>query len=250
MVQDFKPAQSIIPGTEPKFVAKLLSELAGPLSSRVIYRTQALLNAEQQKIIDALTGNGFKVKTIQSPKPFAEGFKVDKIQREPLTNFKSPVANTVIGPLTLQKGEYKTFGYDGKVQTVTMLRDFTLPFTTLATYSRSKIAAITDLRAQRGSVKELFGFSDWRIAFRGLILADDMKGYTNNSFPLLKAQEFMLWEEITDAVAINGDMPAMLGISKVYLQSIEINEVEGKPNVLVFKIDALSDKQVEIDIRP
>jgi hypothetical protein len=175
---------------------------------------------------------------------------VNKVQKEPLTDFISPVDNTVIGAVTFKAGEYKTFGYDGKVESVKMLRDFTLPFTNLTNYNRNKIEAITDLRGQRGSVKELFGFSDWRISFRGLILQENYQAYTDNRFPGLKAADILLWNELFDAITIEGDMPALLGISKIYLQNIEVDEVEGKPNVLVYKINALSDKQIEIDIRP
>ena len=135
-------------------------------------------------------------------------------------------------------------------------KDFTLPYSTICTFSRSKIETVTDLRGQQDSVIELFGFSSWKIEIRGFILRDGSDGepgednYNQYIFPRFSSNAMRYFGNLPDAIRVAGGSFSTFRISRIYIKDISFQEIEGKPHVLAYRIDAISSNQFDINIKP
>lgn len=235
---------NIIPGPKDvksaeRFSAGLLGDILGPLTNKLVYKVDSAIDKAVSSGIDKLLGNRFQVTTIKENQDL---FAI--------------TSNPVIGSIQFLKGKYKNFATNGSVYLDEVDRDYRLPYATICTYERDKIEAITDLRGQQGSVKELFGFTDWKIQIRGFIMRDghdaeaNEDNYDQSVFPAFSAGRLRNFSNLPDSIAVAGGLFSLLRIRRIYIKSVSFQEVEGKPNVLAYNMSALSDNQIEINIKP
>lgn len=222
-----------------RYAAGLLGDLLGPLTGKILYKVDSGLDKFKSDGIDKLLGNRYRVTTIT-----------------PKTDLLAITGNPVIGSIQFLKGKYKNFATNGSVYLDEIDRDYTLPYATICTYEREKVDALTNLRGQQGSVKELFGFTDYKIQMRGFIIRDghdaeaSEDNYDQAIFPNFSAARMRNFCDMPDSIQVAGALFSLLRIRRLYIKSIGFQEVEGKPNVLAYNISALSDNQIEINIKP
>lgn len=156
----------------------------------------------------------------------------------------SYLGTPVIFPITLLGGEYKTYSKDGEV-VYEAKDDFRLPITCIVDFDRSKVEERTRINQGNGTVKETFGFDDWKITIRGFCVADEgqKQGFVTAQE---QEQELMNWEKIVDSIAIRGRLFNVRDITNITISKIPMNTLRGKPNLRPFVIHAYSDEPLEL----
>lgn len=152
---------------------------------------------------------------------------------------KSWMGTPIMFPITLKGGnQIKIFDEKGDLKTESY-GDFKMPAVTLVDFSRSKILSKTYVRGASGSVKEMFGFEDWKIRMRGLCLNEP-------GIRTAKQQmEGLTWfEKVAEPVEVTGYQFLEMQISTIVINSITFRQIEGKPWVIPFEIDAESNTDI------
>ena len=85
------------------------------------------------------------------------------------------------------------------------------------------------------------GLSDWVISIRWLIVQDDSR----NSFKTVTEQQKQLdkLNEVAGAIKINGKLFFERDIHHILIQGLRYTPVQGKPGLVQYEIDALSDEE-------
>ena len=149
------------------------------------------------------------------------------------------LGNNVIYPWKLNAGSYKRYDEEGKVEVVSF-NDFVMPFASLIDFSRAKVIRKTRVNANNGSVKEIYGFDDWKINVKGFMLGDE------NGTAMEKYQELLKWEELVDSVYVTGDPFRARKIDKICIEEISDRQIQGSPNMLAFQMRCKSDQPLEL----
>lgn len=152
----------------------------------------------------------------------------------------SYLGTPVFMPVRFLEGKYKKLNY-GRVQTVSS-EEWQLPYTTLVDFNRKKIIAKTQVNGYYGEVKEMYGFGDWDIKIRGFLI-------NNNpfKFPEEELRRLLEFENLTDAISVEGDMFNWLSIYKLVIEDIQLPRIEGMPNVQPFQLSCVSDVPIELE---
>ena len=155
---------------------------------------------------------------------------------------KSYLGTPIMFPITLPGGTYKQYE-NGNLVDVEMAA-FRMPSSTMVDFKRAKIVSTTKLSAGNGTVKEMYGFDDWQIYIRGLLINDE--GHPQATEAVEQKKTLMQWENLADSLAIEGDLFADLNIFNIVIKDIQFSQLEGAPNVIPFVITAVSDEPVEL----
>ncbi len=149
----------------------------------------------------------------------------------------------IIFPVILKGQNYRIYKDNGEVGTISV-RDFELPAVTLSTFSRKKNLSKTELTAGYGSVTEMYGFSDWRIEIRGLCIKE-------KSHPHAKTVEAQLkrlyqFEKIAQQIPVVSSLYNNAGIQAIEIEELYINQLEGRPDVIPFRMNCKSAAPKEL----
>ena len=164
-----------------------------------------------------------------------------KVKPEKEAQRMSWLGTPILFPVKFKKGTYNTFTSNGELKQI-RLSDFYLPPATLVDFKRAKNVTKTNVLGDTGTVKEIFGFDDWKIRIKGLCLNEP------NSTAYQQIQELLQWEQISDNISVSGQLFTDKEINSIVIESIEIPQVQGKPNVIPFTINAVSDQILELTI--
>ena len=151
----------------------------------------------------------------------------------------SYLGTPVIFPMTFKRGQYKTYDKEGNVISKQM-EDFSLPEATLADFRRAKIIKETSIAGNRGSVTEMYGWEPWRITIRGFCLDNP------NISAFEQHKKLVEWEDLADSIEIIGDLFFSKAIYRLSITEIDFRQVQGKPGVIPFQIQAKSDNPTEL----
>ncbi|MCO5253636.1 MAG: DUF6046 domain-containing protein [Bacteroidetes bacterium] len=135
------------------------------------------------------------------------------------------------------KGVYKVYHDSGQLATIG-LHNFELPVTSMADFTRDKILAETQQSSGEGNVVEMYGFAPWQIRIRGLCLDDPSRSREKTADE--QKQTLLRWEKLADKIRVRGKLFAEKGISHIVVRSINLKQMEGRPDVYPFEIDAFS----------
>jgi len=149
----------------------------------------------------------------------------------------SYIGTPVMFPFTFLGGNYRRLNR-GIVETVS-LADWDLPYSTLVDFRRNKNISITPINGGNGSVKELYGFDDWQISIKGIIIPDKTDVET-------QLQRLLQFENLADSINVVGDYFKMLGIYQLDITDIELPQIKGKPYVRPFALTCISNEPVEL----
>lgn len=153
-----------------------------------------------------------------------------------LSQFGTPV----LGSFKAEAGTYKTYDKNDKLVDI-QIDEFEFPVASIVEFSRRKGTVATETIGGKGSVKEIMGLSDWSINIRGLIVQDDSRLSTTSVIE----QQAMLdkLNELAGAIKVEGKLFSERGIHHVLIQEIRYTPVQGKPGLVQYEIDALSDEE-------
>jgi hypothetical protein len=156
---------------------------------------------------------------------------------------KSHFGLPIFSPIAFIGRQYKKFDKYGVLQTVSM-PDFSMPATTLVDFSRSKILAETPQNAGEGAVVEMFGFENWAIRIRGLCIMD--QAHPTHKTAQEQKEEILNWEGLASGIYVAGDVFTEKNIEYIIIKSINISQLEGRPNVVPFEMNCIGHTAPEL----
>lgn len=157
---------------------------------------------------------------------------------ERLSQFGTPVLDT----FTFEMGEYNTYKQGALVKVT--LSDFLLPYATIVSFSRAMNMTQTKTLGNNGTVKEIYGLDDWEINIQGICLTDTTRPAQKTAEE--QADELIRWRQVADTINVRGDIFARKNIYALCIKNLSINPEQGRPGVIPFTIEAVSDEPVEL----
>ncbi len=158
-----------------------------------------------------------------------------------LSQFGTPV----LGTFKMIQNDLPYMKYDNAKLTDAGKFEFEFPLATIVDFSRPKLDVVTPTNGGLGSVKEIMGLDDWHINIRGLIIDDESRQYQQK----VEEQQKMLNKinEISGAIAISGNIFSEKNITQIYIRNLNYTAVQGKPRLVQYEIEALSDVPFVLD---
>ena len=161
----------------------------------------------------------------------------DTFGEDRLSQFGTPVFGTFWAvPSSLP---YLRYDENGKLVEL-KIPSFEFPIATVVEFSRRKGTVVTETIGGKGSVKEIMGLSDWNVSIRGLIVQDDSRWEGKTVSEQQKRLDKL--NEIAGAIKIEGKIFADREIHHILIQELRYTPVQGKPGLVQYEIDALSDE--------
>ncbi len=149
----------------------------------------------------------------------------------------------IILPITLKGKQYQIFNEVGDVA-LKQFEDFEMPAATLVSFRRAKIITKTKALAAKGTVKEMYGFDDWRIDIRGFCLADPAHQTAKSAYEQkLRLYDF---DNIVDSIQILGELFNDIDISNITIDELSFDQLKAKPGVIPFYMRCSSDEPLEL----
>lgn len=124
-------------------------------------------------------------------------------------------------------------------------RGMYLPYTSVASFSRTKRETETYMSGHKGSVTEQYGFEPWDIRIQGFIIK-------NNDYNIQsvgdQVKELQSYEELCDSIQVKGKIFEWLKIHQVKIKSITYPSARDLDMNVVkpFEISAKSDEPIEL----
>jgi Domain of unknown function (DUF6046) len=141
----------------------------------------------------------------------------------------------IIGLLKFKGGTYKQYNSSGVLEDRQM-PDFTLPPATLFSFRRAK--NITKTNLLNGTVKEVFGFDDWIIEAKGLVIDTPEMSATDQIKTLGE------WENLAASIEISGSLFTNKNIHAVTIDDYKEESVQGSPGIIPFSMVLSSDESI------
>lgn len=151
----------------------------------------------------------------------------------------SSLGTPMIVPIKFKGKGYNVFNDFGEVVLDTY-KDFYLPAATLVNFRRAKIISKTKASASKGTVKELFGFDDWKIDIRGFCLAD--ASHTTAKTAREQKKQLNEWDAIVDSIQVVSELFHDFEIDNIVIEEIQFHQLKGKPGVIPFSLKCSSDE--------
>lgn len=148
----------------------------------------------------------------------------------------------ILYPMSLQGGNYQVYDDSGAV-VLAKFGDFKFPPVTLVDFERSKVETKTVTNGGKGTVKQVGAFEDWSIRIRGLCL-NEQGGKTAQEYK----EGLLAYETILDSIPVTGSLFFEKRIDNISISRISFRQLEGKPGVIPFEIEAYSDDPIEYRI--
>ena len=188
---------------------------------------------------------GYKVDEINT---LPDDIKVDYQGVEVIESLHEASRLTALGtpvilPLKLKGLQYQTYNDLGEIE-LKQFEDFELPASSLVTMRRNKIVTKTKALAAKGTVKEMYGFSDWRIDIVGVCLADSSHPTKKTAYD--QKLELAEYEEIVDSVQIVSEIFNDLKIDYISIEEINFKQLKAYPGVIPFSMKCFSDEPIEL----
>lgn len=156
-----------------------------------------------------------------------------------LTKLGTPI----LFPITFIGKGYNKYDRNGKIINVE-LKDFRLPASSLIEISRDKAETTTPLSGITGSVKEIYGFEDWKITIKGICFNE--QNHPTHKTPIEQKNELYQWESLADSIKIESEILRDFDIYNLFIKNIQFGQIAGKPEFLPFQIECLSDEPIEL----
>jgi hypothetical protein len=145
-------------------------------------------------------------------------------------------------------GIYNTWNHKGKLESV-KVSDFLMPLASLVKFRRDKVITKTPVVGGTGSVKEVYGLEDWSISISGVIIPDQ---YNPNSQQTVEEQMEIIqqYNEIAGSIEVDGQIFAKRDISRIVIESLVFSPIQGRPNMMQYTIQAISDDDILLTETP
>lgn len=146
------------------------------------------------------------------------------------------------GAFWLKGGRYLNYDYKSELNEVEY-SDLLMPLATMVDFSRDKVVTKTPTVGGVGSVKEIYGLDDWNISISGIILPDTLNPYTQQT---VSEQMDILqrYHEIAGSIEVEGQLFAQRNITRIVTESLSFSPIQGRPNMMQYSIQAVSDEDL------
>jgi hypothetical protein len=163
----------------------------------------------------------------------------ERDEKDDTSEFGTPVFGTML----FEGGEYNMYERkDGSIRK-SRFGDYTLPYSCIAEFNRTKNITKTEVLGGVGTVKELYGLGDWDITIRGIAIENrNGTGTTARE----QIETLCRWAEVCDTIGIQGSIFGGKGIYSVVINSISVQPIVGRWNAIPFQIELVSDEPIEL----
>ncbi|MEI8086998.1 MAG: DUF6046 domain-containing protein [Paludibacter sp.] len=173
----------------------------------------------------------------------ARGYSVSvaEVVSDEVADRLSQFGTPVLGSFTIAGGKYKVYEKMTGKLVDKEFGDFEFPVATIVDFSRAKIITETPTIGSSGTVKEIFGFEDWKISIRGICLHDSSRVAQKTA----KEQQLYMasLNEIAGGLGIlKGKLFFEKGITRIVMKNISFTAVQGKPGMIQYEVEAVSDE--------
>ena len=186
--------------------------------------------------------NGF-IKQEESEPATISDYGDIKIVSDEEADRLSMLGTPVFGSFWFDGGEYNVYSpRDGRLDKKT-LDEFEFPVASLVTFSRDKNIIKTPTLGGYGTVKEVYGFNDWDIKVDGIIIPDPSRQAQKTVQEQMYAMQ--QFDEVAGSITIfRGKNFHNKNITRVTVESLTFNSVQGKPNVVTYSMRLSSDEDI------
>lgn len=144
------------------------------------------------------------------------------------------------GAFWLEGGQYLKWDEYGGGLVKGSYSKFLMPLATLVDFSQPKNVVKTPVVGGRGTVKEIYGLDDWNISIKGIIIPDE-----NNppAFRTVEGQMYAMqqFSEIAGSINVSGKIFANRIITRMVIESLTFSPIQGRPNMMQYTMEAVSD---------
>lgn len=148
----------------------------------------------------------------------------------------------VYGSFWLKGGKHLSFDSQGEL-VENEYNSLLMPLATMVDFSRNKTVTKTPMVGGAGSVKEIYGLEDWAISINGIILPDDYNPITQQTVAE-QMEAIQQFHEIAGAIDVEGWIFSQRNISRIVTESLKFSPIQGRPNMMQFSIEAVSDEDL------
>ena len=153
----------------------------------------------------------------------------------------SQFGTPVLGDFWAIAGDIPYLVYDTKGKLVKAeFSEFEFPLATIVDFSRPKNITKTPTIGGGGTVKEIFGYDDWKINIRGICMYDSSRQAQKTADEQQKA--LIKLNKIAGSIKIDGKIFAEKDISRIAIESLSITPVQGKPGLIQYEMECSSDE--------
>lgn len=114
------------------------------------------------------------------------------------------------------------------------MADFILPPTAIADFHREKIVTKTNTLSGNGTIKEIWGFSDWDITIRILCIKERTRTAQQSRDLIIE------WANLLDIIDVSGEIFTSKGIHAIVIENIDIKTIAGSPDVIPIELKCVS----------
>ncbi|GEM_PF-264830 len=145
------------------------------------------------------------------------------------------------GAFWLKGGPYNTWDYTGEI-ILQEYDDLLMPLASMVDFDRPKTVTKTPTSGG-GTVKEIYALSDWNISINGIILPDKYNPYTQQTVAE-QMEALQKFHEIAGSIDVEGQLFAQRNITRIVTESLSFKPVQGRPNMMQYSIEAVSDEDL------
>jgi len=193
-----------------------------------------------------------------SPRSFIpKGYELTKEQEVQFPNYEdvqflspeesettSLLGTPVLGDIAFEGGTYNIYNkLNGNIEQSSREK-YTLPYSCIVDFSRQNNVITTPVLGGNGTVKEIYGIGDWDITIRGIAFNNDSVGNSAHK----QIEELIVWANLCDSIEVSGAVFLSKGINRLVIESLDIQPIEAKWNVIPFTIKAISDEPIELTL--
>lgn len=146
------------------------------------------------------------------------------------------------GAFWFKGGRYLTFGQNGELKEE-QYSDLLMPLASLVTFKRAKVVKKTDTIGGAGTVKEIYGLADWDISIRGIIIHDEFNPSKQQSVRE-QMDAIQSFHETAGSIEVEGQIFADRNISRIVTEDCNFEPIQGRPNMMQYTIQAISDEDL------
>jgi hypothetical protein len=225
-------------------IGKLYADAFPSLASQALFKLEGVKDLAKDKITEKI-GYGFKIPQEEQKALNLDWTGVKNVQVSEANAF-SYLGTPIFHQIKLKAGNYYIIE-NGKAVLKNFPTDLILPATTTVDINRTKVIAKTQINGNTGTVKEMWGFSDWEVTVRGIIITEgENEGNNANIFPEKEITSIMEYENIADSIEVSGGMFGILKIKRLCIEKVTLSQVTGMPNIIPFQFNCTSDEAEEI----
>ncbi|MBN1987827.1 MAG: hypothetical protein JW783_00335 [Bacteroidales bacterium] len=215
------------PTVDTAFVGKLLSEVFGvesPIYLPTWWRKRDY-NAKPYP----------NVSVEQQTQPIDGYMGINVLETEDYGEAPVRYGQKVFGAFWFKGGTYLKYDLNGTLKGH-KCSDFLMPLATIVDFSRPKTVKKTPTIGGMGSVKEVYAMDDWSVSIKGIIIPDQDRSV---EFQMNEMQRF---HEIAGSVEVDGLVFARRNIVRIVTETLAFSPIQGRPNMVQYTIDAVSDE--------